>query len=58
MKAIEILFNKIDELNTQLKAAESICEKANKVYDIRMVADLIYKMAGYAHWSTQDEDYI
>lgn len=58
MKAIEILFDKIDELNTKLKSEEKIRNKINVVADIRELANLICQVADYLGMPNNNEDYI
>lgn len=59
MKAIEILFEKIDELNTELKQCKTIHEKVCKAYKIKSISQLIediYELADNNGYS--DDDYI
>lgn len=58
MKAIEVLFDKIDELNAQLKCEVSIHEKARKVFRIKEAADLACKIAENANWDMDDNSYM
>ena len=58
MKAIEILFKKIDELNTELKQCKTIHEKVCCAYKIQKVGQLIEQMYEMANGSYNDEDYI
>ena len=46
---IETLFNRIDELNTQLKNAYTIRDKACIVYDIQETAKLILQITEYSY---------
>jgi hypothetical protein len=58
MKAIEILFDKIDDLNTQLKSADKIFNKVQVVNDIHSVSNIIMCMVEQFGSSINDEDYI
>lgn len=58
MKAIEILFLKIDELNTQLQSQENVFLKAQIAYEMKAITEIICNIAENARWSDNDNAYL
>ena len=58
MKAIEILFDEIDKLNTQIKESTNIYQKTLILHKLTQAAEVIYKIAEHANNATIDEFYI